>query len=135
MSVAFAAPELAHQFHVRLHFKTRELTLALDRYCMVQQLPGPIVTAVSRDPSFYEDHRFSWHLVDCAVDLRNRHYTPGQRDAVESWLAAKCASSEWELITHDHGTGPHIHVAYREFGLRKIWDRAHLKPTPTPEKP
>lgn len=123
----YAAPELAHQFVVRLHAKARLVVQALDRWSEENELPTVIVTGVSRVPSFYPDDRWSWHLVDCAVDLRNRHYSRDQLQRVEAWLRAKCASSEWELITKDHGTGPHIHLAYREFGLRRVYEQKQKK--------
>lgn len=135
----FTKPELAHQFGVRLHHKTRELLKEFDRWATAQNLPETVVTAISRDPSFYEEHslkpkKFSWHFVDCAADVRNRHYSPAQLQAVEAWFREKCRSSEWELVMTVHGTGPHIHVAWREYSLRRRWERNAARVPPSPHK-
>jgi hypothetical protein len=112
------------------------LVRAFEKFSEETGLPEPVGTSISRDVDFYEDEglpvkKFSWHFVDCAIDLRVKHYTPDQLALVIGWFSEKCRSSEWELYHKNHGTGPHIHVAYREFGLRKKWEaEAYKRKTP-----
>jgi hypothetical protein len=126
--VKFKMASGAHEFAVRLHFKTRELCKAFEKFSEQAGLPEPVITSISRDPDFYEDEglptkKFSWHYVNCAADLRVKHYSPTQLALVIGWFSEKCRSSEWELDHENHGTGPHVHVAYREFGLRRDWEK------------
>ena len=124
----FLAPELAGQFTVRLHYKVRDLCNELEAESKKRGWHEPVVTAVSRDVDFYlkrglKPKAFSWHFVDCAVDLRNWHYTPEQLPNVLEWLKSKTDSSEWEVVTEDHGTGPHFHIGYRDFSRRRAWEQ------------
>lgn len=100
---------------------------ALDIYCDENEMPGVVVTAVSRDPDFYPAGRFSWHLVDCGVDIRTHHYSRDQLHRVEAWILTKCRSAGWEVITKQHGTGPHIHIAWKEKGLRDAYEAKKLE--------
>lgn len=118
----------AHEFEVRLHFKVRELLKAFEKFSVEAGLAEPVVTAISRDEDFYDREglpvkKFSWHFVDCAADLSVKRYSPVQLAQAVGWFSEKCRSSEWELVHKNHGTGPHIHVGYREFGLRRKWEQ------------
>lgn len=66
----------------------------------------------------------SWHLVRCAVDFRSKHYDFKQAAKCIDWLRERCPQPFWELVLIPHGTGPHFHVAYRDFS----WRRAGGKP-------
>lgn len=71
----------------------------------------------------WAEARPSWHPRWTAVDVRNKNYPPPIREQVERWLATRCADvggrRPWELITEDHGTGPHWHIARRDFAWLK----------------
>lgn len=62
----------------------------------------------------WADSKFSWHMARCAVDLRNRHYSPKQRQAVVAFLRSMVSRGEWELLEHDIGRGDHIHLAKKD---------------------
>lgn len=65
--------------------------------------------------------KFSWHLVRCAADIRNRHYTPIQGRAVLTWLKDNCVAG-FEVVQHDVGRGDHIHLGKRD----PEWKARHL---------
>jgi|GEM_PF-5620059 len=65
--------------------------------------------------------RFSWHLVACAVDLRNRHYTAEQRKQVMAWLRTNRGQPQWEILEHDVGRGDHIHIGRRDPSWRNTF--------------
>lgn len=124
----------ASSFMERAPAQLVELLRQFIQFSEEQDLPPPLVTGFDRDPKFYEQNglkvpAFSWHLVGCALDLRSIHYTEPQLKLVESWLTQHCTPShDWELITKLHGTGPHIHVAYRDRRRRAGWLDAAMKP-------
>lgn len=63
--------------------------------------------------------KFSWHLVDCAADIRNRCYTAAQRKSLMERLRKGTSTTTHEVIEHDVGRGNHIHVGRKDFGWRK----------------
>lgn len=70
--------------------------------------------------------RFTWHWVAAASDLRTTaggHYTAAQLQRVVDWFRARCKAPQWELLVHDV-TGPHLHVARRDFGWRERFTAA-----------
>lgn len=128
----FTRPELAHQFAVLLHEETRKVAEEFDRWTVQQGMPEAVVTAISRDAPFYtakglRKPKFSWHFTDCAVDFRNRHYTPAQKQKCRVWLKQRLTGSQWEVVLKDHGTGPHFHIAYRDFSRRREWEARHAE--------
>lgn len=60
----------------------------------------------------------SWHLWRCAVDFRSKHYEFQQAARAIDWLRERCPQPMWELVLVPHGTGPHFHVAVRDFSWR-----------------
>lgn len=76
--------------------------------------------------------RFSWHLHFAAVDLRDR-YAPVHRAKILYWLTERCprhardpktkklVKGPWEFIHKPHGTGPHFHIARRDYA----WQKSH----------
>lgn len=64
--------------------------------------------------------KFSWHLVHCAIDIRNRHYSPDQRRRVMGFLQRGRAAPIWEVLEHDVGRGDHIHLGIRDFSWRSL---------------
>ena len=63
--------------------------------------------------------KFSWHLARCAVDLRNRHYTPVQLQQVMEFLQRDRKHPLWEILNHDVGRGDHLHIGRRDYSWRK----------------
>jgi len=57
----------------------------------------------------------SWHLRKTALDVRNSIYPTEVRESVEKWIRNRCPKPEWEVITENHGSGPHWHIARRDF--------------------
>lgn len=141
----YLRPELELEVQA-LHPKVRAKLDELEAWSRDEGLPEPVVTNVLRteddqerlylglylsrghSPDIAREKaraRFSWHLVACAVDLRNRHYTPPQRKAVMQFLRQQCAPGEWELLEHDIGRGDHIHVAVRDEQWRLTYQKQH----------
>lgn len=75
---------------------------------------------ISTAVSHWVDSKFSWHMVRCAVDLRNKHYTKEQMEAVNNWFKANVGAPLFEYLMHDVGRGDHIHVAIKDKKWRKI---------------
>lgn len=130
----FLKPELEMEFGA-LHPSTRGLAEDLDAWSLENGVPEVVVTHVLRTADDSERlylpmylklgytpeearrrarARFSWHLVGCAVDLRNSHYTAVQRKQVMQYLRQHCPSGTCELLEHDIGRGNHIHLAFKD---------------------
>jgi len=117
-----------HQEYFLVPHRLMELMSAFVLWSIEKEYPNPVVTCVSRGPRWYKraglkDRKFSWHFVNCAVDVRTFHYTPEQLGKVLRFFELACAEDEWELYAKQHGTGPHIHVAWRDTTRRKMWYR------------
>lgn len=77
----------------------------------------------------------SWHKPFAAVDLGASHYTPNQLAAAQDFIHKNCEQPLWEIITENHGTGPHLHIARRDYGwlkdfpgsLRRVHPRKSVK--------
>lgn len=83
--------------------------------------PPPFVTCLDRDSESNAKvggKGTSWHLWRCAVDFRNKHYTPKQTAKCVDWLKARCEHPLWEVVVTVHGTGPHFHIGRRDFSWR-----------------
>jgi hypothetical protein len=137
----FKAAELSSQL-AGAHPELQSVLKKLDAWSIKQGLPEVVVTHVSRTRnemrSIYvpvylaqgmaeerahaaADARFSWHLVDCAADVRNSHYTPAQLKQVMGFLRPLCEAPLWELLSHDVGRGEHLHLGKRDFAWRKAY--------------
>jgi hypothetical protein len=124
MTVRFKdeSPALAAEFLQVLHPDARRVVLELAAWSRKRGLPDPVVTCVVRDPSSNAavgGVPNSWHLAGCAVDLRDKHYSPDERADVVSWLERRCTIGPFELVTHTHGNATHLHLARRDFSWRK----------------
>lgn len=138
----FKTPEIGLQWG-SLHPELRTRLGELDEFLNESGLPTFTVTDAIRTPDEQEglwwgDYlkkgyletearakaraQFSWHLVATAADFRGFKPWGEERARVWGWLKQHCASSEWELLEHDVGTGRHFHLAYRDFGRRKKWE-------------
>lgn len=116
--IAFKGQNLEWAFDVQLHPAVRGLVTELDRFVTRMKYAPLVVTAVCRSPEemaaiygrdWRGKGRWSWHLVNRAVDLRNRDWTDAQRHAIETWLKKQWPDAE--ILMHDIGRGDHLHVA------------------------
>ena len=138
----FKAPHLEVEFD-HLHPELRALLLELDQWSGEHKFAAVLVAHALRTlddqeriylPIYQENtglpperaralarQRFSWHLVGCAVDIRNSHYSEDERRTVVSWLRGRVepVAGDWELLEHDIGRGEHIHIARRDVAWRK----------------
>ena len=82
--------------------------------------------------------RTSWHKAWTAVDVGLNGWSPRDLALMAEYIHHRCQRPAWETITEFHGTGPHLHLARRDFtwlqafpgGLRS----AQGKKTPPPSK-
>jgi len=145
----FARKEMEEEFFINLIAPTRQLILNLALFSKESGLPKPVVTGLSRTREWYEQRHlpplpFSWHYrvpdpaftnpetkevrwFTCAADLRIIHYKDDQLGTVTEWLKLRCPDSRWEVITKLHGTGPHIHVAFKDYRLRRLYEANNNK--------
>lgn len=72
--------------------------------------------------------RFSWHLVDTAIDARNTHYSRTQLGWVEDWFRNRLKDeplvdgrNPWEFLVHDIGNGNHLHLGFRDTTRRNTY--------------
>lgn len=122
----FARIQLAAEY-AKLHPKVRAELEGLAEATAKFSYPPLTLTAISRSPEFYAEHglktpTWSWHYPDCAADIRVRDYSQEERKFCEDWLESRCGGSEWQLLAEDHGTGPHFHLAYKDFSRRRDWE-------------
>lgn len=68
----------------------------------------------------WAEEKFSWHVVLCAVDIRNRCYSRVQRKEIMAFLRHGTNPTDWEILEHDVGRGDHIHVGVRDAARRKV---------------
>lgn len=126
----FASARVEQEFNEALHSETKLLLLELDREHVKWRevdatFPELTITCITRTPeenaALYDGKpRFSWHILSTAADVRNKHYRMRQKVLVTAWIIRYTkASSLWELVFKDHGTGPHWHLAHKDFGLRR----------------
>jgi hypothetical protein len=136
----WTTPQLEAEF-LRVHPDVSAVLVGLDEWSRARNLPEVWVTHVLRTqkeqeeiywPTLVKLHhlseeaarakarvRFSWHLVACAVDIRNRNYTGDELQAVMGYLNGRCTPGPWELLSHDVGRGSHVHVGRRDFTWRR----------------
>jgi hypothetical protein len=116
--IDFAEQELESEFHKRLHPAARAVVVELATFCRRKKFEGITVTGVSRDEDdmariygadWKEKKRFSWHLDNRAVDIRNYLWEDYQRDTICQWL--KRCWPDAEVLMHDVGQGDHLHIA------------------------
>jgi hypothetical protein len=123
----------------RLHVDLRRALSDLEKQLKKWGLPSPTVTDASRSVAEQEElywkrewpnlpekearmnarRKFSYHLVDCAADLR----TADPQKAL-AWLEGYTwpTSELWELLVHNVGTGLHLHVAFKDIARRKAFE-------------
>jgi hypothetical protein len=118
MPIRFKTAGLDKQL-LRSHPALQSALLLFEDYGRANHLPDPIVTDVMDAPESDRNHATTWHRPTkmCAVDIRTAHYSRGELAAVEAWFKARFDRPLWELITTLHGTGPHIHLARRDFNF------------------
>ncbi len=126
----FKYPHLSLEFD-HCHPELRALALEFEEASRQNGWPEPEITSIFRTLDFYEKNDLkpnlnSWHLFKCAMDYSVREYTPEIRALVIRWWEERVLKEgdsqfgkKWELITKLHGTGPHIHIARRDFAWKE----------------
>lgn len=133
----FKAANLAVQY-ARAHPELKQLLTGLEALCKESGFPEPVITHVLRTRDQQEDiywriifsqakgelteagarnqarHRFTWHFVFCAVDLRDYIYTKEQLAVILAWLRERTKEPRYEFLYHDVGRGKHLHVGIRD---------------------
>lgn len=59
--------------------------------------------------------RPSWHKPMAGVDLGLSMTSEFDRQVIGVFLRERCEKPMWELIVEPHGTGPHVHLARRDY--------------------
>ncbi len=132
----YKSAELAVQY-ARIQPELKQLLFGLETFCKEQDFPEPVVTHVLRKRDQQEDiywklvkaqqphlgeaearnlarHRFTWHFVYCAVDLRDYIYSKEQLVVILGWLRDRTKEPKYEFLYHDVGRGKHLHVGIRD---------------------
>lgn len=113
----FALQHLSEEFE-QLHPAVRAIVWALDEFCEEHGLAPVTVTHARRSEAsmaaiygldWRARGKFSWHLADRAVDVRNRDWSDAERLLVVRWLRKHWPHTE--IIMHDIGHGDHLHIA------------------------
>lgn len=113
----FLRPELKEEFEKRTNPEATEAIEDLDDWSKEERLPEVVIVGLSRTPERNADLGGvpdSYHLSFCAIDIRDKHYTPAQKKSVMGFLARRCPKPDWELLEHNVRTGSHIHVARKD---------------------
>lgn len=142
----FDKPNLGPEFS-QLHPRVRKAAEDLDSWLIKKGLPQMTVTHVLRTPAMQESiyweavkdtlkcteeiarqtarNKPSWHLWYCALDFRNKVYTPAQKADIFKQLRDGRGDSIWEILMHDVGRGDHFHLGYRDFSWRTKYASQH----------
>lgn len=102
----------------RVHPATRAAAVLFDDWSRSGGFPEALITDVmDEEHDGVDRNASSWHRASrlTAVDFRTHHYTKEQLLAVGRWFELRFSRPMWELITKDHGTAPHIHLARRDY--------------------
>lgn len=142
----FKNPTLEAEYKA-LHPKTLEILNDLEVYCKANTLEEPMATHIHRTvPQQVEIYwrnimrdqkvdeptarklaaaQWTWHLVDCACDLRSYIYSPPQLDLLVKYLMSKWKSQDVknEILCHNVGSGTHLHVGFRDYQRYKLFHR------------
>lgn len=99
----------------------RSLKMGLSLADKERVLAAELAKMTPEERKAWAREKFSWHNVLCAVDIRNRVYSRGQRMAIMNHLRYGTNTTDWEVLEHDVGRGDHIHLARRDVDRRKAW--------------
>lgn len=80
----------------------------------------------------WAQRRASWHKAWTSVDVGLAGWGPRELAVMTEYIHTRCPRPAWEVITELHGTGPHLHLARRDYewlkafpgGLRDAQGRA-----------
>jgi hypothetical protein len=121
----FKTPRLEAEFS-RLHPEARKRAMDVDAWLESLGWLGVFITSVGRTRAdmvrIYGQaglKRDSWHLWDCAWDMRNSSYSPPQRVAIMERLREGTSPATHEVLEHDVGNGSHFHFAVKDVKWRK----------------
>lgn len=147
----FKKPELELEFVAGIHPQLQAKIKDLDEWCLANGYPEVTLTHVLRTKDDQIDiywlsiqkanpgmtvqaarnaaaKKFSWHLVGCAVDIRNTVYTTTQLVNINAHLKLKTKPGVWEILNHDVGRGEHLHVGIRDVNWRNTYPGYAIKP-------
>lgn len=151
----FKYPALKDQFP-KVDQRVQNLLAQFEMWSVANSLPEPMVTHVfeTQDNSeeiFWKNIQtdalakgevlpepearkraravFSFHKVNCAVDLRDYIYTPEQYGRALAWLRAQVTvgmgDQQWEVLGHNVGSGHHFHIGFRDMARYHEWQKNH----------
>lgn len=115
MAIKYKVPKLETEFK-RLPEAVQRVVKELSLFVQEIGAGDVVITCVGRTPeenASVGGAENSLHLDYRACDIRNTEYKEKQNDQINSWLRQRCPKRAYELITKNHGTGPHIHLGLR----------------------
>lgn len=123
----------------KLQPELKRIVALLDAWLISHNLPCVTVTHVLRTPRQQEDiywrliqesekcsektaraiarGKFTWHLVGCAVDIRNKSYTKSQIDQILYFLSTIDVDT-FSFLSHDVRRGSHFHLQIKDKNWR-----------------
>jgi len=125
MTIEFKRDHLRWEFDQQIHPAVRAIVRELDAHLGAKGWPGVTITHAWRSLAsmadiYGRDWRarglWSWHLVGRAVDIRNRDWSPEQREEITAWLEDHWPDAE--VLMHDIGRGNHLHLGVPAPGSR-----------------
>lgn len=121
----FKSPQIEQEFrsaHPEMQARFRDV----DDWLKEKGWPEAFITSVSRTRQdmlrIYGPagaKKDSWHLWDCAGDMRNATYSPAQRKEIMERLRLGTTPATHEVLEHDVGNGSHFHWAVKSWKWRK----------------
>lgn len=112
----FKTPDIEREWtEALLHPELRAALVALDKFCMDNVLPEPVVTDLLRP----EGEKFSWHPFGAGADVRVHLYDEQQAALVLAYLEHIARRPRFEVLRHDSGQGDHIHIGVRDHQWRQ----------------
>ncbi len=147
----FKTPVLELEFTAGLHPRVKAKIEDLDAWCQANHYPEVTLTHILRTKDEQIDiywtsiqkanpgmtiqaarnaaaKKFSWHLVGCAVDIRNTVYTLQQLVNIQAHLKLRTKPGEWEVLNHDVGRGEHLHCGLKDVSWRNTYPGYEVKP-------
>jgi hypothetical protein len=103
------------------HPEIRALANDLDTQMKKWGLGQLTVTAVARTQDFYPDGRFSWHLCNCAWDIRTKGYSAQDVARIVAWLQGRAFTLGAKVDVVDEGD--HVHLELEDHEWRRRYEQ------------